>query len=86
MFTYIVVVSVWISKNRGYMAPLAPKLKRPLHTAPRGVQKSKFKNAVFGLKPSYLILTTMFEPKNVDTSTFRPQKLTMSSRCFHLDV
>ena len=50
------------------------------------VQKSKFKNAVFGLIPSYLILTTMFEPKNVDTSTFRPQKLTMSKRGFHLDV
>ena len=57
-----------------------------VHTAPRGVQKSKFKNAVFGLKPSYLILTTMFEPKNVDTSTFRPQKLMMSSSYFHLDV
>ena len=85
MFTYIVVVSVWISKNRGYMAPLAPKLKRPLHTAPRGVQKSKFKNAAFGLKPSYWMLTIIFEPKNVDTSTSRPQKLTMSKRGFHLE-
>ena len=86
MFTYIVVVSVWISKNRGYMAPLAPKLKRPLHTAPRGVQKSKFKNVVFGLKPFSFILTTMFEPKNLNTSTLRAQKLSMSKGTFLLDI
>ena len=55
------------------------------HTGPRGGQKSKFENAVFGLKPSYWMLTIMFKPKNVDTSTFRPQKLTMSKRGFHLD-
>ena len=56
-----------------------------MHTAPRGGQKSKFENAVFGLKLSYWILTIMFEPKNVDTSTSRPQKLTISKRGFHLD-
>ena len=50
-----------------------------------GVQKSKFENAVFGKKPSYLMLTIMFEPKKVDTSTSRPQKLMMSKRGFHLD-
>ena len=52
----------------------------------KGMQKSKFKNAVFGLKPSYLILTTMFEPKNLNTSTFRAQKLSMSEGTFLLDV
>ena len=45
------------------------KLNAPRHTAPRGVQKSKFEYAVFGLKPSYLMLTIMFEPKNMDAST-----------------
>ena len=57
-----------------------------VHTAPRGVQKSKFKNAVFGLKPSYLFLTTMFEPKNWNTSTFGAQNLSMSESSFLLDV
>ena len=58
----------------------------PMHTAPRGVQKSKFENAVFGLKPSYLMWTIMFEPKNMDASTFRSQKLTMSKERSDLDV
>ena len=53
---------------------------------PRGVQKSKFKNVVFGLKPFSFILTTMFEPKNLNTSTFRAQKLSMSKGMFLLDV
>ena len=57
-----------------------------LHTAPRGVQKSKFENAVFGLKPSYLMWTIMFEPKNMDASTFRSQKLTVSKERSDLDV
>ena len=57
-----------------------------VHTAPRGGQKSKFENSIFGLKPSYLMLTIMFEPKNIDTSTFRAQNLTMSNGGFHLDV
>ena len=61
-------------------------LGKPLHTAPRGVQKSKFKNAVFGLKPFSFILRTMFEPKNLNTSTFRAQKLTMSKGTFLLDI
>ena len=56
------------------------------HTAPKGGQKSKFENAVFGFKPSYWMLKIKFEPKNVDISTFRPQKLTMSKRNFHLNV
>ena len=56
------------------------------HTAPRGVQKSKFGNAVFGLKPSYLMLTIMFEPKNMDASTLRSQKLTTFKERSHLDV
>ena len=42
-----------------------------LHTAPKGGQKSKFENPFFVLKPSYLTLTIMFEPKNMDTSNFR---------------
>ena len=57
-----------------------------MHTAPRGVQKSKFKNGVFGLKPSYLILTTIFEPKNFNTSTFGAQKRSMFKGTFLLDV
>ena len=62
------------------------KFLRAGHTAPRGVQRSKFENADFGLKPSYLMLTIMFEPKNIDTSTFRSENLTMSNGGFHLDV
>ena len=32
------------------------------------------------------MLTIMFEPKNIDTSTFRAQNFTMSNGGFHLDV
>ena len=57
-----------------------------MHTAPKGGQKSKIQNAIFGLIPSHLMLTIMFEPKNMDTSTFRAQNLTMSMGGFPLDV
>ena len=57
-----------------------------LHNAPRGGQKSKFENLVFGLKLFLLILTTMFEPKILNISTFRAQKLSMSKSTFLLVV
>ena len=53
---------------------------------PRGLQKSDFKNVVYGLKPFSFILTTMFEPKNLNTSTLRTQKLSMSKGTFLLDI
>ena len=63
-----------------------PANGHPVHTAPKGGQKSKIQNAVFDLIPSYLMLTIMFEPKNMDTSFFRAQNLTMSRGGFHPDV
>ena len=85
--------SLNISFTKGTLtAKLLDTLKKklredhPLHTAPRGVQKSKFENAVFGLKPSYLMWTIMIEPKHMDASTFRSQKLTMSKERSDLDV